>query len=362
MAERAGAFDGPGGDAMSPLSRNRLVRAELDAWLREGAVTPRQHADLAERYVVEDWDWHSLGRWFSIFGGISVAAGLYLLIHDVLYFTPVHLAGALAVVLVLLFAGGIALKKRGYRWLPRVLELLGGIDLLGLSFVLGIIFSTGSDYWPALLLIDLGLLLVLSYAVNNILLMVLSLVVLFFWFGGYTDYDAGWGGYRFGLNHPLRFFGLAVAIIGAGVLHFRAEQRWLAIWKGFAKVWISCGIFLAEMTLWFLSIFGNFDFDEISGPWRRALAMQSLLFNTVWLLCNLVVLALGTRLRFAMLRRYAVTFLVVQLCTLYVAKIQPALGFLLGSTLIGSSVLVLVVWLESRRRGKRKDASDGDPA
>jgi hypothetical protein len=359
MVGTAREFDGPGGDAMSPLSRNRLVRAELDEWLREGAVTSRQHADLAERYVVKDWDFHSLGRWFSIFGGISVAAGLYQLIHDVLHFTLVHLAGALTAVLALLFAGGNTLKKRGYRWPPRVLELLGGIALIGLSFVLGIIFSTGSGNWPALLLIDLVLLLVLSYTVNNILLMVLSTVVFFTWLGGCTGYDAGWGAYWFGMNYPLRFLGAAVAIVGAGVLHFRAEQRWLAVWKGFAKVWISCGIFLAEMALWLLSIFGNF--GDMDGPWHQTQGMELLLFNALWLLGNLVVLALGTRLRFAMLRGYAVTFLVIQAYTLYFTKIEPALGFLAGTTVAGSSALALVVWLESHRREKLKDASNGDP-
>lgn len=358
MVGTAAKCDGPGGDAMSPLSRNRLVRAELDGWLREGALTPRQHADLAERYVLKDWDWHSLGRWFSIFGGMSVVAGLYQLLHDVLYFTLVHLAGALTVVLALLFAGGHALKKRGYRWPPRVLELLGGIDLIGSSFVLGIIFSTGSGNWPALLLIDLVLLLVLSYALNNILLMVLSTVVFFIWFGGRTGYDAGWGAYWFGMNYPLRFLGAAVVMVGAGVLHFRAEQLWLAVWKGFAKVWISCGIFLAEMALWLLSIFGNF--GDMDGPWHRAQGMELLLFNALWLLGNLAVLAIGIRLRFAMLRGYAVTFLVIQVYTLYFTMIQPVLGFLLGSTLAGGSALALVVWLESRRREKQKNASDGD--
>jgi hypothetical protein len=219
--------------------------------------------------------------------------------------------------------------------------------------VLGIIFSTGSGNWPALLLIDLVLLLVLSYALNNILLMVLSTVVFFTWFGGCTGYDAGWEAYWFGMNYPLRFLGAAVAIVGAGVLHFRAEQRWLAVWSGFAKVWIACGIFFAEMALWLLSIFGNF--GAMDGPWHEAGGMELLLFNALWLLGNLALLATGVRLRFAMLRGYAVTFIVIQVYTLYFTQIQPALGFLLGNTLAGGSALVLVVWLESRRRRSRSD-------
>lgn len=337
---------------MSPLSRNRLLRAELDQWLREGSLTPVQHAELAERCSVQAWDWHSLGRWFSIFGGVSVAAGLYQLLSEAEFFTLPHLAAVLMAALALLFTGAWVLKKQGYQWPPRTLQLLGGIDLIALSFVIGMIFSSGSGNWPALLLVDLVVLLVLSYALNNILLLVLSTVVFFTWFGGVTGYDASWGAYWFGMNYPLRFLGAAVVIAGAGALHYQAEAAWLASYRGFAKVWISCSLFLAEMALWLLSIFGNF--GDMDGPWHEAASGELLLFNALWALGNAALLVAGTRWRFTMLRGYAVTFLAIQGYTLYFTQVAPALGFWLGSLLAGGSVLALVVWLERRRHVHRQ--------
>ncbi len=338
---------------MSPLARNRMLHVEFDQWLREGLLTPAQHADLAERYSVGRWDWHALGRWFSIFGGVGVAAGLYRVLSEAQFFTLPNLAMLLAVAVTALFGGAYALKKRSYRWPPRTLELLGAIGLVGLSFVLGMIFSTGSGNWPALLLIDLVVLVAMSYAFNNILLMVLSSVVFFVWFGGATGYEEGWGAYWFGMNYPLRFLGAAAVIIGAGAWHYDAEAGRLANYRGFAKVWISCGLFFAEMALWLLSIFGNFgDMNR----WYEAGAGELVLFNALWALGNAALLGAGVRLRFAMLRGYAVTFLVIQGYTLYFSRIAPSLGFVAGGLLGGGSALGLVIWLEARRRQRAVQA------
>ncbi len=59
----------------------------------------------------------------------------------------------------------------------RAVELLGGLTLIGLTFTLGIIHGSGSGNWPALLLIDLLILLPLTYLLRNALLLTLTVVI-----------------------------------------------------------------------------------------------------------------------------------------------------------------------------------------
>ena len=70
-------------------SRNGVARADAEAavrtllrWAgedpqREGLLDEATYGQLCDRYPTDGWDWRSLGRWFLIFGAISVMAGLW---------------------------------------------------------------------------------------------------------------------------------------------------------------------------------------------------------------------------------------------------------------------------------------------
>ncbi|PHN22800.1 DUF2157 domain-containing protein [Pseudomonas sp. ICMP 561] len=336
---------------MSQDRRNRQVRDALDQWLREGQIDPVAHSRIGELYPLTRWDWRSLGRWFLTFGAISLAAGLVLFLREHLTFTLPKLAISLSVLTLGLFIVGRWLPGKGLRMLGSSAELLGGFALIGVSFVVGMIYSDGSGNWPALLLIDLLILLVLSYALGNVLLLTLCSVLFFVWFGGRSGYVSGWGAYWFGMNYPLRFLGAAAVLVAAGALHLRCEAGLLARYNGFAKVWISCGLFVGEMSLWLLSLFGSYDL--IDGPWQFAEDGELLMFNVLWALVSLGVLTVGLRQRFGMLVGYGSTFLIIQLYTLFFTQLAESLGWLLSLLIAGGSLLFLVIWLESQRQKRR---------
>lgn len=339
---------------MSPVRFNRVVRKELDNIRRAGLIDAEAYGQLCRRYPTGRWDWRSLGRWFVIFGAISLAAGAVLLARGLFEFTLEKLAVLLGLGTLGLLAGGYALRRRDYLWTGRALELLGGFSLIGLSFTLGIIYSSGSGNWPALLLIDLILLLPLAYALRNILLLVLSAVVFFTWFGGVTGYVSGWGAYWFGMNYPLRFLLAGVAIALVGLLHRRAEHRWLAGYPGFFYVWLAGGVFFAEMALWLMSLFGNV--GEIWGYYEES-ALELLLFNLLWMGFNGALLHLGLRYQLRMLRAFAVTYLIIQGYTLFFWYLAEHLGPILSLALGGGAALGLVAHLESRRRAAQAGAA-----
>lgn len=335
---------------MNPLSRNRRICRELDALLREGLLNTTMYARLRKRYPSTGWDWRSLGRWFLLFGAMSFMTGLGILTRKWFEFTLPTLAAAQTIGLFASFGGAQWLKctHPALRWSASSLELLGGLGLIGLTFNLAAIFATGPGNWPALLLIDLAALLSLSYALGNSLLLTLSAVVFFCWFGGFTGYASGWGAYWFGMGYPLRFLLAAIVIVAIAILHYQGERRFLALYRGFFKVWLSSGLFFAEMALWLLSLFGNFNLEN--RRWPLADSMELLGFNSLWAILNVTLLGLGARLRMRMLTGYGATFLIIQLYTLFFTHLAHDLGLPFSLLVAGGSALALTFYLERRRR------------
>ncbi|MCC9000865.1 MAG: hypothetical protein LM522_15475, partial [Candidatus Contendobacter sp.] len=182
-----------------------------------------------------------------------------------------------------------------------------------------------------------------------LLLLVLSAVVFFSWFGGFTGYASGWGAYWFGMNYPLRFVAAAAVMIAIAVIHQQSEKGWLAPFRGFFKVWLSSGLFFAEMALWLLSLFGNFDLA--SDGWHRAGVAELVLFNGLWAGLNVILIGLGARLTMRMLTGYGATFLIIQIYTLFFAHLAEDFGLLLSLLIAGGGALGLTFYLEQRRRG-----------
>lgn len=332
---------------MTPARFNQKMQAELRRLLRENIFDETTYSKLLERYPITRWDWSALGRWFGVFGAISLAAGITIYAREIFEFTLVKLAWFLGILMFSCFAGGFRLKNTKLTWSKRSLELLGAFTLIGLTFTLGVIFSSGSGNWPALLLIDLIVLLPMAYLLHNVLILILSSVVFFVWFGGITGYSSGWHAYWFGMNYPLRFLFAAITIILIAIIHRFSERTLLANYRDFYKVWLSAGIYFAEMALWLLSLFGNFNMEE---GWRSHSVEEMFLFNLLWAGGNIALIVLGTRYLMRMLRGYGTTFLIIQGYTLYFWHIAGVLGLILGSAVAGGSALALVFWFEKHKQ------------
>jgi len=135
-----------------------------------------------------------------------------------------------------------------------------------------------------------------------------------------------------------------------GFAHMMGEGSLLSRYRGFAKIWISVGLFLGEMALWLLSIFGNFEL--IDGPWYKAGIGELILFNGLWALLNVALIFAGSRLSFRMLTGYGATFLIIQVYTLFFTHLAEGFGVVGSAFTAGLSALVLAFVLEKRRRNR----------
>jgi hypothetical protein len=336
---------------MSPHRIKRAIRGEIANLLREQLIDAETYDRLMAQYPSTRWDFSTLGRWFLFFGALSVAAGVFILGTSIFELTLENLAIAIALLIAICFYSAIKLGVRELVLAKRAFELLGALAIIGITFTLGLIFSSGSGNWPALLLIDLLILLPLAYLLRNVLILVLNVIVFFTWFGGVTGYMSGWGAYFFGMNYPMRFLIAGLLMAGMSVVHRQAEQDRLRSYDGFFKVWLSGGIFFSEMALWLMSLFGNF-----GSIFERYLetAGELFFFNALWTGFNALLLWAGTRYRLRMLRGYAMTFLIIQGYTLYFWKIAGHLGATMATFVAGAATLALVFVLESKRRKKSK--------
>jgi len=332
---------------MNPQRQKRAIRREIATLLREQIIDASTYSGLMELYPATRWDFSTLGRWFLFFGALSVAAGVLILGTTIFELTLENLAIALTLLIAACFYAAIRLGARGLILAKRAFELLGALTIIGLTFTLGLIFSSGSGNWPALLLIDLLVLMPLAYLLRNVLILVLNVIVFFTWFGGVTGYISGWGAYFFGMNYPMRFLIAGLLMAGMAIVHRRAEQDRLRSYDGFFKVWLSGGIFFSEMALWLMSLFGNY--GSIFSRYIDS-AGELILFNALWTGFNAILLWAGSRFRLRMLRGYAMTFLIIQGYTLYFWKIAGHLGEIMTTFVAGAATLALVVVLESKRR------------
>ena len=335
---------------MNQLKRNHLVQQELRELTRLEMISNEQYLQLTARYPISRWDFSSLSRWFIWFGALTTVGSAGILVHEHLHPTLKDLLIALSLVFVALIVGANRLKIRGYPSTASGLEFVAGIVVLGWSFTLASMFNDGSGNWPKVLLYDLIVIFTLTYLLNNIKLLALSLTVFFTWFGGVTGYVSGWGAYFFGMNYPLRFVCAGALIAGFGYLHLLAESGPLARYRNFSKAWISGGLFLTEMALWILSIHGNF--GEMSSYRHRSAASELIFFNLAWATLNAALIYYGSRWRYRMLVGYGATFGIIEAYTLFFHFLAPSFGPTLSFFLAGGSALWLVFELERRLKGR----------
>lgn len=153
---------------MSPLRVQQIIRREIEILLREQVIDAGTYHQLMELYPPIRWDFSMLGRRFLLFGALSVEAGVFIL--GTAFFEPTleNLAIGLAAIIVIVFYGAAQLGARGLTMTRRALELLGALAIIGLTYTLGVIYSSGSGNWPLLLLIDLLVLLPLAYLLRNV--------------------------------------------------------------------------------------------------------------------------------------------------------------------------------------------------
>lgn len=329
---------------MSRRAENRQIVAELGRLAELGVLTPEQEREIAERYPVGRWNVISLIRWFSILGVVSAGVGLLVLAR--------HLGDLQTLLEVGLGLAAVGLLTGGW-WLlradrlPRVgasLQLLGAFAIQGLTFALGVHYSTGSGNWPALVGIDTALFVGLAYALRNRLILIYACVNFFVWFGGQTGYMSGWGVYWLKMSYPVRFLAAGVFVLLIARLHAGLTGPFQA----FSRVYAHYGLLVIHLALWFLALFGYF---EEHVRWADT-GGERLLFSALWAVASVGCIVGGARIGLRLMRGYGYTFLVINAYTFYGQFVirHSADAWFVHLLLVGGSLVGLGAYLERQLR------------
>jgi hypothetical protein len=329
---------------MSPRS-NRQILAELDHLAVRGILTPTQAQQIATRYPTERWDVLVLVRWFTILGAVTAGAGVVLLAKDLANALRLGEIGLAGIAVGFVFLAGWLVRVKGLQKTSAALEMVAGFALQGLTFLLAIDFSTGSENWPALVGVQALLLAGLAYLLRNRLVLIHSAVCFFLFFGGETGYVSGWGAYWMSLNYPLRFIAAGLAFLGVAWLH-AAYLR--GAYQSFTRVYAHFGLLVVHLALWFLAVFGYFE-EHVRWDGNEG---ERVAFSVVWAITSAACLWFAGTSGQRMLRGYGLTFLIINVYTFYFQFVvaHSAEAWWLHLLLVGGTLVWLGFWLERRLR------------
>ena len=289
-------------------------------WEKEHLIDDEQAQKLKQSYEVKGFDWMRLAKysfWIALIcGGASFA---FLIVNDTvinwlknLYYTPDIIISVLSgITATFFFYSG----RRRQKLNPEKIFSNEAIIFTGVLFTacciayLGKTFDNGSGHFSLLFLLSVFVYGFLAWRMESQLIWLFSLVSLGSWFGTETGYQTHWSDYFLGMNYPLRFVLFGIVLVTA--CYILRKRKWFALFDDLTYV---VGLLYLFMSLWMLSIFGNY--GSIDNWWQ---IKQISLFY--WGIISAAVAAgflfYGLKSKDDIAREFGITFLIIFIYTKY---------------------------------------------
>jgi hypothetical protein len=219
---------------------------------------------LRESYEVKGFDWMRLAKysfWIALICGAIAVGSLIIDVRVLnwiksLYYRPdIVISVASGIISALCFyLGKRSEKKHAERIFSNEAIIFTGVLFMASCIAfLGKAVDHGSGHFSLLFLLSVFVYGILAWRMDSRLIWLFALVSLGSWFGTETGYQTHWHDYFLGMNYPLRFvlFGL-VLVTGC---HLFKKQKWF---DRFWELTYVVGMLYLFMSLWLLSIFGNY--------------------------------------------------------------------------------------------------------
>lgn len=322
----------------------------LELWKSEGLLDPEKVEVLKGTYETKEFDWKRLAQysfWVALACGIVAIASL--IIDDVvitwiekLYDTPDIIISLISGILA------AALFYEGYKRKAKHPERVfsnEAIVFFGILFTasciafLGKTFDDGSGHFSILFLLSVVVYGFLAMKFKSGLIWAFALVSLGSWWGTETGYQTDWSHYFLGMNYPLRFVFFGAALIAASVMLNRIQKL-----KEFYILTYIIGMFYLFVSLWLLSIFGNFGTLE---DWLQVRQIELLAWGIASVLISAAFTLYGLKKKDQIAREFGITFLLINLYSRYFEYLWD-----ITDKTIFFSILALSFWLIGRKAEK----------
>jgi len=299
---------------------SEFLNEAIAHWEKNHLVDTEQAEKLRSSYDVKGFDWMRLAKysiWVALFCG-AIAIGS-LIVDDAvikwiknLYDTPDIVISILSAVAAIgLFYLG---RKREKQYPEKVFSNEATI-FLGVFFTasciayLGKTFDNGSGHYSILFLVSVFVYGVLANRMNSRLIWLFALVSFGSWFGTETGYQTNWALYFLGMNYPLRF--VLFGLILVGTCHLLKGKKWFAY---FWELTYVVGMLYLFMSLWLLSIFGNYGSLDV---WWQIKQISLFYWGIISAAVAGAFMLYGLKFKDVIAREFGITFLIIFLYTKY---------------------------------------------
>ncbi|WP_421941022.1 DUF2157 domain-containing protein [Pedobacter sp.] len=330
--------------------KSEFLDEMIEQWEHDGLINEETGARLRKSYEAKNFDWLRLAQyafWVALACGV-IALGSLLIDNTILkYLQSIYNTPNIVIAII---SAGIAgwLYILGFKRKQKQSHLKFSNEAIVFAAILltanavayfGKAIDNGSGNFSILILISVIIYGVLGYVFNSRLIWIFALLSLGAWFGTETGYLSRWNYYFLGMNYPLRFVAFGALLTAASFLMKRISKL-----QQFFQVTYIAGMVYLFVSLWGLSVFGNFASLE---EWY-AVRQLSLFY---WALISAAVCVastfIGLKYRDDIAREFGITFLFINLYTRYFEYFwdswHKALFF---------SVLAASFWLIGRKAEK----------
>lgn len=311
-----------------------LLEKSIQRWKQEALISEAQANTLQNSFERAKFDWQHLSFYAFVFAitsiiisGIALLADKWLMemLEKIVDASEGYKAVFFSIASFLLFHYGQKTRKNkpDKVYSHTALNLLGIMTTAVAIGYFSIFFTNNSGHFSLFILFASFLYGALGIYFRSHLLWTTGLLSLLIWFGVETSYLSDWNAYFLGMGPVLRYVPFSISLL----LLFTLLQR-VAVFKPFYQNTFIFHILTLLITLWLISIFGNYaSFSD----WTSVSQVVILPWGGVFLLAALACIWFGTKYKRNLIREIGVVFIIVNFYTRYVEfgweMLHPALFF-----------------------------------
>ncbi|MHA4896907.1 DUF2157 domain-containing protein [Pedobacter sp. PWIIR3] len=330
--------------------KSEFLDEMLNHWQHQQLLSKEDVKRLKESYEIKTFDWRRLAQysfWIAMACGV-ISLGALLVDEKILNYLRfifdasdlmISVISAIAAVLIYYFAFKRK-KSKSHQVFSNEALVFSGIMLTANAIAyLGKALDNGSSHFSLLILASVFIYGILAYVFQSRLIWAFVLLSLGAWFGTETGYLSRWNWYFIGMNYPLRFVLFGLVTTAASFLIRKIEKMEI-----FFQVNYIAGMVYLFVSLWMLSVFGNFGTLE---EWYGVRQLSLFYWGIISAAVSILSIFIGLKYRDDIAREFGITFLFLNLYTRYFEYFwdnwNKALFF---------SVLAVSFWFIGRRAEK----------
>lgn len=327
-----------------------FLNSTINHWQSNGIVNTETAEQLKNSYDVKEFDWRRLAQysfWVALACGLIAFASL--VIDDDVLDLLARISDTPDIIISVISAGLAAwFYYRGQKskdLFPEKIFSNEATISVGVLFTassiafLGKALDNGSGHFSILFLLSVFVYGYLALKFKSQVVWAFALISLGSWFGTETGYQTAWSDYFLRMNYPLRFVFFGAFLTFAGFNLHRIKT--LEIFRTATYI---IGLLYLFVSLWLLSIFGNFGNLE---DWFNIKQTDIFYYGIISALVSAGFIIYGLKRKDEIAREFGITFLLINIYTRYFEYLWDR-----TDKAIFFGILAISFWLIGRKAEK----------